>query len=112
MRIARAIGVFVANAIWRITGLRSAGRVLLRALGSEDETVRTLSGMFLVKAGKRSVPLLEEAIERRENLPTVLIILGDIGDRRFEAELRRFIEDHDPGVAQAARDALRILKAH
>jgi HEAT repeat protein len=112
MRIAGAIGIFVANAIWRLTGLPAAGRVLLSALGSGDETVRTLAGMFLVKAGKRSVPILEEAIERRENLPIVLTILGDIGDRRFITELRQFSEDRDPEVARAARHALRILNAH
>jgi hypothetical protein len=112
MRIAGAVGIFVANAVWRVTGLRAAGRVLLRALGSEDETVRTLAGMFLVKAGKQSMPILEEAIERRENLPVVLTILGDIGDRRFITELHLFSEDRDPEVAQAARHALRMLNAH
>jgi HEAT repeat protein len=112
MRIAGAMGIFLANAIWRVTSLSVAGRVLLRALGSRDETVRTLAGMFLVKAGQRSIPLLEEAIEKRDHLPIVLIILGDIGDRRFITELRHFSEDLDPEVARAARHALRILNAH
>jgi hypothetical protein len=112
MRIVRAIGVFIAYAIWRVTHLREAGRALIRALGSRDESVKMLAGMFLVKAGRRSEPLLEEALGRRENLPTVLIILGDIGDRRFEPDIRRFSDDRDPKVAEAARDALRILNAH
>ena len=112
MRIAGAAGIFVVNAIWRVTGLRAAGRVLLRALGSGDETVRTLAGMFLVKAGSRSIPILEEAIKRRDNLPVVFTILGDIGDRRFITELHLFSEDRDPEVAQAARHALRMLNVH
>ena len=111
-RIVGAIGIFIINAIWRVTGLRPAGRVLVRALGSRDEPIRMLAGMFLVKAGKRAVPLLEEALKRRENLPTVLIILGDIGDQKVEPELRQFSEDRDPEVARAARDALRILHAN
>jgi len=66
----------------------------------------------LVKAGKRSMRILEEAIERRQNLPVVLTILGDIGDGKFIPEIRHFSEDRDPEVAQAARHALRMLKAH
>ncbi len=98
--------------IWRSTGLRAAGRALVRALGSDDEDLRTIAGMFLVKAGKDAEPLLEEALERRENLPMVLWVLGDIGDRRLEPEIRQFSDDRDPRVAGAARDALRGLREH
>ena len=45
MRIAGAAGIFVANGVWRLTGLRAAGRIILRALGSGDETVRTPAQM-------------------------------------------------------------------
>ncbi len=68
--------------------------------------------MFLIQAGKRAERLLREAIEKRENLPMVLMIVGDIGDRTFEPELRRFLSDSNPEVAEAARQALRILAAH
>ena len=44
------------------------------ALGSPDEGVRTVAGMFLVQAGKRAEPLIEEAIRRCQHLPIVLII--------------------------------------
>ena len=37
--------------------------------------------------------------------------LGDIGDHRFESEIRRLSADRDPEVAQASKDALRILAA-
>ena len=104
--------VFACAAAWRATGLRVAGRVLVRALGSEDENVRTIAGMFLVKAGKRSQPLLQEALGKRESLPIVLTILADIGDRKFERELQQFCQDEDPRVARAAREALRVLAAH
>ena len=73
--------VLASRALWTKAGLRPAGRHLVRALGSEDEDVRTLAGMSLVQAGKRSEALLEEALERREHLPIVLTILGSDGGR-------------------------------
>lgn len=65
--------------------------------------------MFLVKAGKDSEQLLHEALARRENLPMILTVLADIGDSRFEPEIRAFSQDEDPKVAKAAREALRVL---
>ena len=79
--LAKVAGLFAGKAIWRITRLRPVGRAIVRALGSKDDSVRTVAGMFLVQAGKQAVPLLEEALARRENLPMVLTILADIGDR-------------------------------
>lgn len=112
MRFFEAARIFACVAVWRATGLRFLGRSLVRALGSEDENVRTIAGMFLVRAGKKSEPLLQEALVNRQSLPIVLSILADIGDRKFEAEIRQFSGDRDPQVAQAARDALRVLAAH
>jgi len=103
--------LYALKSVWNATGLRSAGRALVEALGSTDEGVRTVAGMFLVQSGKRAEPLVEEAIRRRKNLPTVLIIAGDIGAVRLEPELQRFTKDVDPQVAKAARDGLRILAA-
>jgi len=57
-------------------------------------------------------PLLREALRRRESLTLVLTILGDIGDRRVEPDLLHFARDDDPKVAEAAREALRLLNAH
>jgi hypothetical protein len=112
MDVIGAARLFACHALWRATRMKSAGRVLVQALGSDDENIRTIAGMFLVRAGVRSEQLLQEALDRRENLPIVLAILADIGNRRFEPELRQFTEDEDPQVAKAARDALRILSAH
>jgi hypothetical protein len=38
----------------------------------------------------------------------VLTIIGDIGDPKYESALRRFSNDRDPQVADAARSALRV----
>jgi hypothetical protein len=112
MWVAHAAVLFLCQALWQWTGLAWAGQVLVRALGSPNANVRTIAGMFLVRAGRRAGPLLEDAMRRRENLPMLLAIMGDIGDPQVESELRSFAQDHDPEIAQAARDALQVLAAH
>ncbi|MFY9610995.1 MAG: hypothetical protein WAU45_20585 [Blastocatellia bacterium] len=112
MVLVRAVWLFVSNAVWRLGGLRAAARVLVRALGSKDETTRTIAGMLLVRAGQKSEPLLQEELDKRENLPVVLTVIGSIGDPKFEAQLRRFSHDSDPDVAKAAKDALHLIEAH
>jgi len=107
----QAARLYLLKSIWTATGLRAAGRALVDALGSPDEGVRTVAGMLLVQAGRRAEPLLEEAIRRRQHLPMVLVIAGDIGAVRLEPDLRRLAGDPDPEVARAARDGLRILAA-
>jgi hypothetical protein len=103
--------LYAAKVLWTSAGLRSAGRVLVDALASSDEGVRTVAGMLLVQTGKRAEPLVEDAIHRRKNLPTVLLIAGDIGAVRLEPELRRLARDPDPQVARAAEEGLRIMAA-
>lgn len=107
-----AARLFAYNALWRHTGLRSAGRALVCALESPDEDLQTIAGTFLAQAGKKAEPLLQEALNRRTSLPMILTILGDIGDWTLEPQLRQFSKDRDPEVAQAAQDALRLLEAH
>jgi hypothetical protein len=107
----QAARLFALKSLWNAAGLRMAGRALIDALGSQDDDVRTLAGMFLVQSGKRAEPLIAEAIARREHLPIVLVIASDIGASALEPELRRFTTDPDPNVARAAHDALRILAA-
>lgn len=109
MRPLQIARLYALKSMWNATGLRSAGRALVGALGSPDEAVRTVAGMFLVQSGKRAEPLIAEAIQRREHLPMVLVMAGDIGASRLEPDLRRLSTDADPQVARAAQDGLRIL---
>jgi len=105
-------GLAAAHAAWRATGARSAGRVLVRALSSPDETVRTVAGILLEKGGRRrAAPVLYEAVERRESLDVVLLILADLEVPGAEPVLARFTDDPDPEVARSAREGLRILAA-
>jgi len=111
MHLGGAARLYGYNTIWRATGSLAAGRKLLEALDSRDEDLQSFAGMLLAQAGKKAEPLLDEALAKREHLPLVLAILGDIGDPKYEPMLRRFADDPDPLVAAAAHDALRVLKA-
>jgi len=48
-------------------------------------------------------------LHRRENLPMTLWLLADLGDRMVDKEIQPFSSDQDPKVAEAARQALRVL---
>jgi HEAT repeat protein len=109
MKFLRLLAVLLTSLIWRLMGIRPAGRALVRALGTDDEQVRAIAGMMLVKSGRKAEPLLQEALDRRENVSTVLTVLGSIGDPSIEPEIRRFADDKDPRVSKAARDALRVV---
>lgn len=105
-----AICLFVYRALWYWLGITSAGRALVRALGSSNENIRSIAGILLAKSGKRAEPLLQEALIRRENLPTVLTVLGSIGDPALIPQLRRFADDQNPDVAKAAQEALKVIE--
>lgn len=69
-----------------------------------------LAGMFLVRAGRRSLPELMKAIaERHSQLQTCLLILADIGGEDAIATLTAFADDEDPAVARAASDGLSTI---
>ncbi len=102
--------LFGEYGLWRGAGLKSAGRALVEALSSEEEDLRTVAGMLLVRGKYRARPILEEALDRREHLPMVLSVLADLGDPGVEARIQYFVDDPDPDVAAAARQALRALR--
>jgi len=111
MDLAGTAGVYARNALWRATGSPAAGRALVRALASEDATVRTIAAMFLARAGKQAEPLLRQRLSQRGNLALRLTTLGDLREPTLEPELRQFSRDGDPRVARAAQDALRVIAA-
>ena len=111
MQLARAAGLFLANAIWRIAGAEWAGRTLVNALGSKDENIVSIAGIFLAKSGDKAEPLLLHALEHRENLEVVLSLLGDIGHLDLVEVLDQLQDDPDPSISGATRDALRVLRA-
>lgn len=96
---------------WRTLGARGAGRRLLRALGSPDESIRQMACILLVRGGRKSQVLLTEALEKGENLPLVLSLLGDVGDEATHLRLERYAHDTDPAVARSAKYALRAMES-
>jgi len=110
MKVGRALYLFGARAAWRATRVPAAARPLIQALGSPDDDVRTIAGMFLVKAGRSAEPLLLEALARRENVPMVLAVLADIGDPAVEPRIAGFSADPDPEISRAAKEALKVLR--
>ena len=112
MQLLRAAGLFGANAVWRTTGLRAAGRTLVNALASPDPNLRTIAGILLVRAGQKAEPFIEEAIHRQLNLPQVLVMAGDIGAKKLEPELRKFAEHPDPKVSPHLEPTVRFDIAH
>lgn len=111
VRFSALLPLLAQHAAWRLTGSRSAGHAVVRALSSDDPTTRTTAGMLLTRAGPRSAPLLREALATRYALPMVLPILADIGDQESRPALSALARDPDPAVAGAAREALRVLEA-
>jgi hypothetical protein len=109
VKLGSALATFGKSAALSL-GSAAAARSLLADLSSADENVRTLAGMFLVRNGRRSLPVLRQALARREQLPTVLTMLADIAAPESEAEIGRFVDDADPEVAQAARMALDVWR--
>lgn len=107
--LAKVAQLFVSKAVWNVTGLDVAGRTLIHALDSEDESIRTIAGIFLVQTGQRAEPLLEEALHKGQHLPMVINVLGSIGDPRIVSALRPFTEDSDPEIARAAQDAILAI---
>jgi hypothetical protein len=112
MWVIKAIGLFLTAAAWRLTDSRRFGAVLIRALSAENENLKNIAGILIVRAGKKAEPLLQDALHRRENLPMTLSLLADLGDRMVEKEIQPFSTDQDPKVAEAARQALRVLASN
>jgi len=109
MKLARTLSTFAKSAALRL-GSAAAGRGLLADFASDDETVRALAGMFLVRGGPRSLPVLREALARRKQMPAVLTMLGDIATDESAELIRQYLSDADPEVAAAAHSALDILQ--
>lgn len=112
MAIASAAKLMAASELWKRARVKSAGRSLVDSLGSGDEDTRQVAGMLLVKGGRKSVPLIREAIDKRQHLESVLLIAADLGDPGLASRIPAFTDDPDPEVARAARDAVAIVEEH
>lgn len=110
MRVLKAIKLFIFRILWQWFGIGLFGESLISALGSNDETIRTMAGMFLVQTAERSRPIVEASLVESKTLPTLLAILGDIGDVGTLRKLEPYTYSSDSEVARAAHDALKVIK--
>ena len=101
--------VLAAGAAWRVAGPEWAGRTLVHAFSHGDDDARTIAGMSLVRAGDRSLPLLEDAVEVEPDPADLIEVIASLGTDRAEAALERLIESDAPAVAEAAASALGTL---
>ena len=97
-----------AGLAWRTVGSESAGYALLEAFSGDDEQEKMLAGISLVKAGERSIDLIEKAAETGRLTPDVARLLADIGGSRSRALLSE-LSSEAGSVGTAARESLQVL---
>jgi len=90
-------------------GSRRAGQTLLSALSGEDEQNRVLAGMSLVKAGQRSLDLIEETIEAGGASVSAVRLLPDIGGPKVRAVLSKIAANEPGEVTDTARECVALL---
>lgn len=109
MSVGSSLKVLGAGVAWRTIGSESAGEALLEAFTSDDEQNRTLAGISLVKAGERSVDLIEKTRSTGNLTPDVVRLLADIGGPKSQALLSELAVGQGP-VAVAALESLDLLE--
>ncbi len=108
MDIGGSLKVLGAGISWRTLGLAGSGSRLLEAVGGADEQERVLAGIALVRAGERSVDLIESAIEAGSASPQAVRLMADIGSERARSVLSSVAASKGP-LRSAANEALDLL---
>ena len=108
MNFGRSANLIRAGFVWRAFGSSGAGAMLLDAITANDEQERMLAGMSLVKAGDRSLDLIEEAYVAGNATPQLVRLVADIGGPRARPMLTEMAAEPGP-VADAASDSLDLL---
>ena len=108
MNLGRSANLIRAGLAWRAFGSPGAGAKLIDAMVADDEQDRMLAGMSLVKAGERSLDLIQEAYTSGNATPQVVRLIADIGGPRSRPMLSEMAAESGP-LAEAATDALDLL---
>ena len=106
------LGALIAGGLWRL-GFPPAGRWLVQALVHGSEQTSTLAGMLLVKAGERSVHLVDRQLRSGVNHPKLVSVLSSLASPGAESVLSRLATAEGPLSAAAHRslDDLRKIRA-
>ncbi|MGH8941191.1 MAG: hypothetical protein ACRDWF_00080 [Acidimicrobiia bacterium] len=108
MSLGGSLKVIGAGLAFRSAGTDGSGYKLLDAFSGDDEQEKMLAGISLVKAGERSVDLIEKAGKTGRLTPEVVRLLADIGGPRSRALLTELSGETGP-VAIAATESLQVL---
>ena len=108
MSLGSSLNVMRAGVVWRTVGSPSAGESLLRALSGDDEQERMLSGMSLVKAGDRSIDLIDRTYRAGGATPPMIRLLPDLDSPRCR-DLLTEIAGHEGPLGNEASDGLERL---
>ncbi|HEX9645180.1 MAG TPA: hypothetical protein VGC11_14410 [Acidimicrobiia bacterium] len=109
MGLAASAKVLGAAAVWRLTGVSAAGRTLVDAAASGDESAGALAGVLLVRSGDRAVDLVATALASGDVDPALVDVLTSIGTPAARHSLESLSSSSDPQTAAAAAAALRQL---
>ena len=104
-----SVKVLAAGASWRLFGAAQAGETLLDAVSGEDEQNRMLAGISLVKAGQRSLDLIESKIAAGEATAPVIRLLPDIAGERSRVLLEQVAAGEPGREADAANECIALL---
>jgi radical SAM superfamily enzyme with C-terminal helix-hairpin-helix motif len=104
-----ALRVIIAGIVWRLLGTNSAGSTLLQAMTGADEQNRMLAGMSLVKAGDRSLRLIEEKINQETKSVALIRLLPDVGGEKARSLLERIAARDAGDAAEAATECIDLL---
>lgn len=103
-----SLKVIGAGVAFRSVGSEGAGYTLLDAFSGDDEQEKMLAGISLVKAGERTVDLVEKARRAGRLTPEAVRLLADIGGSSSRALLTEISTGED-SVAAAATESLQVL---
>jgi radical SAM superfamily enzyme with C-terminal helix-hairpin-helix motif len=101
--------VLLAGTAWRTFGSNDAGQTLLDAMSGGDEQDRMLAGMSLVKAGDRSIGLVQEAIASNRASPEIIRLLADLGGPKARSILNEVATGKPGELKDAAEQSLDLL---
>jgi hypothetical protein len=110
VQLAESAKLFASYFLWRWTGLSGPGRALVTGLDSADPNNRMIAGMFLVRGGRRAVPLVREALAKGRGLPVILNVAGSLGSRDLIPLVERYTHADDERIARQADQTLDLLR--
>ncbi len=102
--------LLLASTTWRMLGTKNAGQTLLNAMSGEDEQESMLAGMSLVKAGDRSIDLIQEAIASNCASPAIIRLLADLDGPKARLILKEIAAGESVELKYAAEQSLDLLK--